>query len=84
MDPVWQKGFQMKRNIVLFILVAGLSGTNLSTAADADDLMTRMGIVGVTGKILAPDFKTEDINGHPVQLSDFRGKMVMLFFWATW
>jgi peroxiredoxin len=32
----------------------------------------------------APDFTLSDINGKEVHLSDFRGKVVLLEFWATW
>ena len=32
----------------------------------------------------APDFTVLDANGNKVQLSDFRGKPVVLNFWATW
>lgn len=32
----------------------------------------------------APDFEAPDILGNPVKLSDFRGKYVVLDFWATW
>lgn len=32
----------------------------------------------------APDFKLETLTGEEVQLSDFRGRRVMLNFWATW
>lgn len=32
----------------------------------------------------APDFTTTDINGKIVRLSDFRGKTVLLDFWASW
>ncbi|MFH1759752.1 MAG: TlpA disulfide reductase family protein, partial [bacterium] len=33
---------------------------------------------------MAPDIIVEDFNGNKVKLSDFRGKVVMLNFWATW
>lgn len=33
---------------------------------------------------LAPDFELETLEGEKVSLSDFRGKRVMLNFWATW
>lgn len=37
----------------------------------------------VVGK-LAPDFALSDLNDKPYRLSDFRGKVVFLNFWATW
>ncbi|WP_114941636.1 TlpA disulfide reductase family protein [Mucilaginibacter endophyticus] len=32
----------------------------------------------------APDFIQNDVNGNPVKLSSFRGKYVLLDFWASW
>jgi peroxiredoxin len=32
----------------------------------------------------APDFVLTDLNNRKVRLSDFRGKVVFLNFWATW
>ncbi|MEQ1562490.1 MAG: TlpA disulfide reductase family protein, partial [Nitrospiraceae bacterium] len=32
----------------------------------------------------APDFALTDLNDKPHRLSDFRGKVVFLNFWATW
>ena len=31
-----------------------------------------------------PDFKAKDISGLVVKLSDLKGKVVLLDFWATW
>jgi peroxiredoxin len=33
---------------------------------------------------IAPDFIQNDVNGAPVKLSSFRGKYVLLDFWASW
>lgn len=33
---------------------------------------------------LAPDFTVPTLDGQPIKLSDFRGKFVLLDFWATW
>jgi peroxiredoxin len=32
----------------------------------------------------APDFTLNDANGRPVQLASFKGRVVLLDFWATW
>jgi peroxiredoxin len=34
--------------------------------------------------LLAPDFRATKMDGTPVSLSDFRGKKVVLTFWASW
>jgi peroxiredoxin/outer membrane lipoprotein-sorting protein len=52
--------------------------------ADATELAT----TGNTGPLaegeIAPDFTVTDRSGRPVKLSDYRGKTVVLDFWATW
>ena len=32
----------------------------------------------------APDFTRADLAGTPIKLTEFRGKVVLLNFWATW
>jgi peroxiredoxin len=36
------------------------------------------------GHSVAPDFSLQDLNGQPLQLANYRGKVVLLDFWATW
>jgi thiol-disulfide isomerase/thioredoxin len=33
---------------------------------------------------VAPDFSLTDTNGKPLRLSDLRGKLVLVNFWASW
>ena len=33
---------------------------------------------------LAPEFAVVDIDGHEQRLSEYRGKTVLLYFWASW
>ena len=33
---------------------------------------------------MAPPFELKTLDGHTLNLSDFRGKVVVLNFWATW
>jgi thiol-disulfide isomerase/thioredoxin len=37
----------------------------------------------VVGK-LAPEIDGEDLDGRPLKMSDHRGKVIVLTFWATW
>ncbi|CAM4017782.1 TlpA disulfide reductase family protein [Lederbergia lenta] len=39
---------------------------------------------GIRKGELAPDFELTTLDGEVVKLSDYRGKRVMLNFWATW
>lgn len=38
----------------------------------------------LTQSTVAPDFSLESLDGKTMRLSDFRGKAVLLNFWATW
>ena len=42
------------------------------------------GGVGAPIGSIAPDFELKDADGNLVKLSDYRGKLVFLNFWATW
>jgi peroxiredoxin len=45
--------------------------------------VVKMKPVGKNGSV-APDFQLKSLDGKQVRLSDFRGKAVLLNFWATW
>ena len=42
------------------------------------------GVSVVGQETIAPRFALKDLNGRTVRLSDYRGKVVVVNFWATW
>ena len=40
--------------------------------------------IGAGGEATAPEWALPGLDGKTVQLSDFKGKVVVLNFWATW
>lgn len=47
--------------------------------------MIAFSATGVLGQqTVAPQFTLKDLNGRTVRLSDYRGKVVLINFWATW
>ena len=57
-----------------------LAGLLLSACFAASDAQTDKSIVGKH----APEFTRTDLNGGKIDLASFRGKVVLLDFWATW
>jgi thiol-disulfide isomerase/thioredoxin len=41
-------------------------------------------VVSAQEQLPAPEVVLRDVNGRTVRLSDFKGKVVLLNFWATW
>jgi thiol-disulfide isomerase/thioredoxin len=77
----------VKRNVSVIILVVAaiaimlLVGKNLARRPRAAENAPDSG--RMVGKN-APDFALESLDGKTVHLSDYRGKAVLLNFWATW
>lgn len=59
---------------------ASVQQAQLVAAADADAGLSPSPMVGKQ----APGFTLEDLNGKRVSLSDFKGKALLINFWATW
>jgi peroxiredoxin len=49
-----------------------------------DHLATALGIQMPKEQVEAPDIVGTDPDGKPIRLTDFRGRVVFLNFWATW
>ena len=66
----------------LAIVTAGCtSWNNPTTTRSASQLPSRTAVA--VGQA-APEIVGEDIDGQSFKLSDYRGKVVMLDFWAEW
>ena len=60
--------------VLLIILISGLLITGCSAGTNQKP---------VIGKP-APDFQLKNLDGQSISLSDFRGKPVLINFWASW
>lgn len=77
----------MKRAMKKLMLFAAALLTGLALAAQTapeEDLDLRYAADLLPAGTEAPDFTLEDIHGNPVALSSFRGRQVVLVFWASW
>lgn len=55
-----------------------------ATAALAEEPPLGYQLNRVSPPLPAPDFTLQDMDGNDHALSDYRGRVVMLNFWATW
>jgi thiol-disulfide isomerase/thioredoxin len=70
--------------VALVALAPASSSAQRSKAATSvDELLKSIGL-SKPAMSSAPDFNLLDTNGSPVGLSGYRGKFVLLNFWATW
>ncbi len=74
----------MKLSIRTRLTAAALLSLLLAACASSSEQTTRATVKPVESRQTAPDFALKDVNGATVRLSDYRGKVVLLNFWATW
>jgi cytochrome c biogenesis protein CcmG/thiol:disulfide interchange protein DsbE len=76
----------LKRNALVFValFVAILAMLASGKYLDRTRKHGPLKLVGNVQGLPAPDFQLPSLDGAKVKLSDFRGKAVLLNFWATW
>lgn len=61
------------KKILLTFLAAAIIAFSFAQIASAAEVGSKAG-----------DFQLADLNGNKIKLSDFKGKIVVINFWATW
>src|SRR4051794_25414714 len=90
----WQTpGWWLRRVALPVIVLVAIAGAIVWLQRRSDEPERRVAgadepLVEGTGAqqegAMAPDFTLETLDGQAVRLSEYRGKVVMLNFWATW
>ena len=76
--------FSFSKTILCCILAAFCIGAYARTSPESEDPDVKYGAGLLAPGTPAPDFVLGDVSGKDVRLSDFRGKTVLLVFWASW
>jgi len=76
----------VKRNALVFVVLFVAILAMLASGRYLDRVRKHgpIKLVGNVQGVPAPDFTLPALDGSKVSLSDFRGKAVLLNFWATW
>jgi thiol-disulfide isomerase/thioredoxin len=97
-EPSPQKGTDVDRTLrilsplallalLAFATFAGCSGGSTSDQGSAAEQSQATGgsdEIGCQPGQLAPDFELTDLSGQTVRMSDLKGNVVIVDFWATW
>jgi thiol-disulfide isomerase/thioredoxin len=68
--------------VAIVVLVASMLGAGAQTASEPDIKLGEF-IPAATAQP-APEMSFDGLDGKPVSLADFKGKLVILNLWATW
>jgi hypothetical protein len=72
--------------LALTVLLAGLPLLLIGAASPAPPapLLETLGLARPKARLEAPAFDLPRLDGRSVRLSEFRNRVVLLYFWATW
>ena len=77
------RGAFLKRDPFIILFVAGVIAFLLVIGLKISRHQRQSASTQMKGDV-APDFTLQSLEGQTVHLSDYRGKAVLLNFWATW
>ncbi len=88
---VWINGSFLRGAVVALFLCSGMSASyyvQSQVAAEhalpVNPPTSKDSLIVPSKRKLAPDFTLTDSNDRPLQLSTYKGRVVLLNFWATW
>jgi cytochrome oxidase Cu insertion factor (SCO1/SenC/PrrC family) len=86
--------------IIIFLILLGIIYLNLKSSnritdstpghsvtagnAEISNMLEAMSFQRTTKAVKAPDFELTSLSGEDVSIRQYRGKVVLLSFWATW
>ena len=70
--------------IGMFLTTSGLSAQDKEKQAAAEQAKLEKESTLINAGDNAPDFTVQMLDGRTIKLSDLKGKVVLLNFWATW
>ena len=68
----------------LALALAGASLAMFNSGCGLQERTVKAAVHDAKTRKAAPEFSLIDVNGKPVKLSEYKGKVVLLNFWATW
>ncbi|RSK49653.1 redoxin domain-containing protein, partial [Bacillus canaveralius] len=72
----------MVKKVIAVVILTALLTVAIVQAMEKEEQPDNL--PGLKMGVKAPDFELTALTGEKVQLSDYKGKKVMLNFWATW
>lgn len=74
----------MIKKVIAAVVIVALFAVAMVQAMGKEDQETSSQKIGLEVGNTPPDFELKTLSGDTVKLSDYKGKKVMLNFWATW
>lgn len=74
----------MVKKVIAAVALIGLFAVAMVHAMNTNETQSKSQETGLEVGNIAPDFELKSLSGEPAKLSDYKGKKVMLNFWATW
>jgi len=72
------------KNLFLKILLIVTSALIISSVTNLNAQVFSPSETGKSALKMAPDFSANDLSGKSIMFSSFKGKPILLNFWATW